>query len=109
MDSVVEEPYKIPYLAALFTLLLQTEPEEETDGSLQDSVQAVFDEFCKSFQASLDTLAWRDIRLTVRYWLECYIISTSYRYLTSRYTSSPTSHFQKPSLFPPSWICCKVS
>ncbi|KAF9510764.1 hypothetical protein BS47DRAFT_1331566 [Hydnum rufescens UP504] len=65
--GVTEEPYKIPYFSALFTLLLQPEPDEDVDNTIQELVQSVFNELCKSFQTSLDKLAWRDLRLTIHF------------------------------------------
>ena len=36
-----------------------------SDDLAPDPVQAVFDDLCRSFQTTLDRLAWRDIRLYV--------------------------------------------
>ena len=41
------------------------------DDLTPDPVQTVFDDLCKSFQTTLDRLAWRDIRLYVSIWIGC--------------------------------------
>ncbi len=61
---MIEQPYKTPYLASLFTLL-SSGSAVVPDDLTPDPVQTVFDDLCKSFQTTLDRLAWRDIRLYV--------------------------------------------
>lgn len=68
--SITQQPFKIPYTAALFSLIAQH--PESSDDALENSAatspaKPLFQELCKGFQTSLDRLAWRDLRLTVRY------------------------------------------
>lgn len=67
--SVTEEPFKIPYYAALLRLLHDAPTGVEdalpTDGSPTLGKQ-VLEDFWKGFQAFLDKLAWREIRFCVR-------------------------------------------
>ena len=70
--SVTEQPYKIPFYAALLRLLYDPAPSEtETaqasgSSSVPSLGKLVLEDFWKGFQGYLDKLAWRDIRLCVR-------------------------------------------
>ncbi|KAI5122169.1 hypothetical protein M0805_007067 [Coniferiporia weirii] len=61
--GVTEEPYKIPYYAALLRTLDES-PETNADILLG---KQVLDDFWKGFQAFLDKLAWREVRLCVHF------------------------------------------
>ncbi|KAI9572404.1 MIF4G like-domain-containing protein [Boletus coccyginus] len=71
--AVTEQPYKIPYYAALLRLLHDPAPSEtETvQASASSSVPSlgklVLEDFWKGFQGYLDKLAWRDIRLCIHF------------------------------------------
>lgn len=83
--SITEQPYKIPYTAALFSLLSllpapipsktmegdEANPAAEGSSSVPASTsspaQPLFQELCRAFQLALDRLAWRDLRLTVSF------------------------------------------
>lgn len=73
---MTEQPYKIPYYAALLRLLYdpETQPEGFTQGSSLG--KQILEDFWKGFQAYLDKLAWREARLcvssTVRYYPDLY-------------------------------------
>jgi nuclear cap-binding protein subunit 1 len=62
-DSVTEQPYKIPYYAALLRLLHDRNelslPDEQPIGRL------ILDEFWRGFQSYLDKVAWRETRFCV--------------------------------------------
>lgn len=61
MCSVTEQPFKIPFYAALLCHLY--EPVEGMEGA---SIGAqVLEDFTKGFRAFLDKLAWREVRLCV--------------------------------------------
>jgi nuclear cap-binding protein subunit 1 len=61
---VTEQPYKIPYYAALLRLLHDPAPKaEETEGP--SFGKQILEDFWKGFQAFLDKLAWREARLCV--------------------------------------------
>ncbi|KAL5508487.1 CBC1 [Sanghuangporus vaninii] len=61
--GVTEEPYKIPYYAALLRGL-DDGAEGNTDTMLG---KQVLDDFWKGFQGYLDKLAWREVRLCVHF------------------------------------------
>ncbi|CAL1699455.1 unnamed protein product [Somion occarium] len=64
--AVTEQPFKIPYYAALLRELY--DPVEDVDESSTASPtlgRQILDDFWKGFQASLDKLAWRDMRLSI--------------------------------------------
>ncbi|GLB33280.1 putative MIF4G like protein [Lyophyllum shimeji] len=63
--AVTEQPYKIPYYAALIRLL--HEPSEAAQDSHGPSIgRLVLEDFWKGFQAYLDKLAWRETRLCIQ-------------------------------------------
>jgi nuclear cap-binding protein subunit 1 len=63
-SRVTEQPYKIPYYAALLRLLHDPEVNaEDTDGP--SFGKQILEDFWKGFQAFLDKLAWREARLCV--------------------------------------------
>lgn len=64
--SICEEPHKIPYYAALLAIVSSGTLQEEnpTSGAANLS-RPVLEDLFKAFQASLDALAWRDIRFFV--------------------------------------------
>lgn len=57
-----EQPFKIPFYAALLCHLY--EPLEGVEGPSLG--QQILDDFAKGFRAFLDKLAWREVRLCVR-------------------------------------------
>ncbi|KAN0097847.1 MIF4G like domain containing protein [Tylopilus felleus] len=71
--AVTEQPYKIPYYAALLRLLHDPAPSEletvQASGSsaLPSLGKLVLEDFWKGFQGYLDKLAWRDIRLCIHF------------------------------------------
>ncbi|KAK7051321.1 Nuclear cap-binding protein subunit 1 [Paramarasmius palmivorus] len=62
--SVTEQPFKIPYYAALLRLLHHKTPEADPGPSLG---QQILEEFWKGFQAYVDKLAWRETRFCVHF------------------------------------------
>ncbi|KAF9480787.1 cap binding protein 80-PB [Pholiota conissans] len=63
--GVTEQPYKIPFYAALLRLL-----HNPTELSLPDEMplgRLVLEDFWKGFQSYLDKLAWRDTRLCIHF------------------------------------------
>ncbi|TDL29146.1 hypothetical protein BD410DRAFT_735868 [Rickenella mellea] len=62
--GVTEEPYKIPYYAALLRSLHQPTEESASSGSI---AKQILDDFWKGFQSFLDKLAWREIRLCLHF------------------------------------------
>ncbi|KAF8883427.1 MIF4G like-domain-containing protein [Infundibulicybe gibba] len=62
--AVTEQPYKIPYYAALLGMLHNTEDSGSDDPSLG---RQVLEDFWKGFQAYLDKLAWRETRLCIQF------------------------------------------
>ncbi|KAH9843775.1 MIF4G like-domain-containing protein [Rhodofomes roseus] len=72
--GVTEQPFKIPYYAALLRLLHDPPAEAEenppTDGSPTLGKQ-VLEDFWKGFQTFLDKLAWREIRLCIQFFAHC--------------------------------------
>ncbi|TFY82925.1 hypothetical protein EWM64_g1090 [Hericium alpestre] len=70
--GVTEQPYKIPYYAALLRILYDPPPSlDEANGSgdaEQPSLgRQVLDDFWKGFQSYLDKLAWREARLCIHF------------------------------------------
>ncbi|GBE79109.1 MIF4G like-domain-containing protein [Sparassis latifolia] len=65
--SVTEQPFKIPYYAALLRDLYEASEESTTDASGSSLGQQVLEEFWRGFQAFLDGLAWREIRLCIHF------------------------------------------
>ncbi|KAF9268370.1 hypothetical protein L218DRAFT_977625 [Marasmius fiardii PR-910] len=61
--SVTEQPFKIPYYAALLRLLHDPNPAEEGE----TLGKQILDEFWKGFQAYVDKLAWRETRFCVHF------------------------------------------
>ncbi|KAG7096527.1 hypothetical protein E1B28_003956 [Marasmius oreades] len=64
--SVTEQPFKIPYYAALLRLL----HDNPADEGMEDGVslgKQILDEFWKGFQAYVDKLAWRETRFCVHF------------------------------------------
>lgn len=59
---VTEEPFKIPYYAALIRLLHE---RTEEPSSTPPIGRQLLEDFWKGFQAYLDKLAWRETRLCV--------------------------------------------
>ncbi len=80
---VTEQPYKIPYYAALLRLL-----HEQPDGEPSLGRQ-ILEDIWKGFQTYVDQLAWRETRFCVRH---CPCIPHLYAYRLLRYTSSLTLH-----------------
>jgi nuclear cap-binding protein subunit 1 len=63
-SRVTEQPYKIPYYAALLRLLHDPASKvEDTEGP--SFGKQILEDFWKGFQAFLDKLAWREARLCV--------------------------------------------
>lgn len=63
---MTEQPYKIPYYAALLRLLHDPTEGENAESSTSSSLgKQVLEDFWKGFQGYLDKLAWRDVRLCV--------------------------------------------
>lgn len=73
---VTEQPYKIPFYAALlYHLSIPVSDISHTDGGEENGPagftnpslgRLILDDFWKGFQAYLDKLAWRETRLCVR-------------------------------------------
>ena len=64
--SICEEPHKIPYYAALLAIVSSGTLQEETPTpGAANLTRPVLEDLFKAFQASLDALAWRDIRFFV--------------------------------------------
>ncbi|KLO09925.1 hypothetical protein SCHPADRAFT_999939 [Schizopora paradoxa] len=58
-----EQPYKIPHYVALLRSISQ-----DADGSTENSLgKQVLDDIWKGFQAFLDKLAWREVRLSIHF------------------------------------------
>ncbi|KAI0366193.1 cap binding protein 80-PB [Pilatotrama ljubarskyi] len=64
--GVTEQPYKIPYYAALLRLLHDRPTPDAAPGSPSIGRQ-VLEDFWKGFQAFLDKQAWRETRLCVHF------------------------------------------
>ncbi len=60
--SVTEQPFKIPYYAALLRLL---HDRPATEGASTSLGRQILEDFWKGFQAFLDKQAWRETRLCV--------------------------------------------
>ncbi|RDB17017.1 Nuclear cap-binding protein subunit 1 [Hypsizygus marmoreus] len=80
--GVTEQPYKIPYYAALLRLL-HDRPEGEVDSEGPSLGRQVLEDFWKGFQAYLDKLAWRETRLCIHF----------FAHLTVAHLISPESLF----------------
>ncbi|KAE9399085.1 hypothetical protein BT96DRAFT_957356 [Gymnopus androsaceus JB14] len=70
--SVTEQPYKIPFYAALLRLLHNNTPpattEEPSEASDEISLgKQILEEFWKGFQAYVDKLMWRETRICIRF------------------------------------------
>ena len=63
MRRVTEEPYKIPHFASLLRALDDSHDSTASTDALMSKL--VLDDFWKGFQAFLDKLAWREVRLCV--------------------------------------------
>jgi len=65
---ITEQPYKIPFYAALLYDLSIPTVKQVTGASEATPTlgRLVLDDFWKGFQAYLDKLAWRETRLCVR-------------------------------------------
>ncbi|KAG6919498.1 hypothetical protein DXG01_005087 [Tephrocybe rancida] len=61
--GVTEQPYKIPYYAALIRLL--HDGAEDTEGPLLGRL--VLEDFWKGFQTYVDKLEWRETRLCIQF------------------------------------------
>ncbi|KAF5372027.1 hypothetical protein D9615_008085 [Tricholomella constricta] len=64
--GVTEQPYKIPYYAALIRLL-HDRPGEAISSEGPPLGRLVLEDFWKGFQAYLDQLAWREARLCIHF------------------------------------------
>ncbi|RPD62077.1 hypothetical protein L227DRAFT_609933 [Lentinus tigrinus ALCF2SS1-6] len=62
--GVTEQPFKIPYYAALLRLL---HDRPAAEGANMSFGRQVLEDFWKGFQAFLDKQAWREIRLCVQF------------------------------------------
>lgn len=65
---VTEQPFKIPFYAALLRLLYDPDPDTPDQSSSTDASplgRQILEDYWKGFQAFLDKLAWREIRLCV--------------------------------------------
>lgn len=62
--SVTEQPFKIPYYAALLRLLYDRPVSEEVTTPLG---RQVLEDFWKAFREFIDKHAWRETRLCVRF------------------------------------------
>ncbi|OCH85443.1 cap binding protein 80-PB [Obba rivulosa] len=68
--GVTEQPFKIPYYAALLRLLHDPseEPTEEEPAPGSPSLgKQILEDYWKGFQAFLDKLAWRELRLCIHF------------------------------------------
>lgn len=80
--AVTEQPFKIPYYAAL-TRLLHDRPVPGEESSATSLGRQILEDFWKGFQAYLDKLSWRDTRLCVHF----------FAHLTAAKVVSPQSMF----------------
>ncbi|KAH9921501.1 cap binding protein 80-PB [Epithele typhae] len=62
--GVTEQPFKIPYYAALLRLLFD---QPAVESSATSFGKQVFEDFWKGFQTFLDKQAWRETRLCVQF------------------------------------------
>ncbi|KAG8683805.1 hypothetical protein FRC08_014055, partial [Ceratobasidium sp. 394] len=61
--GICEEPHKIPYYATLLAIVSSGNMQDDTPTSgAANLTRPVLEDLFKAFQASLDALAWRDIR-----------------------------------------------
>ncbi|KAK7684571.1 hypothetical protein QCA50_012518 [Cerrena zonata] len=66
--AVTEQPFKIPYYAALLRELYDPPADaEESTSSSPTLGRQILEDFWKGFQASLDKLVWREMRLSVSF------------------------------------------
>ncbi|KAF8479412.1 hypothetical protein F5888DRAFT_1895957 [Russula emetica] len=70
--AVTEQPYKIPFYAALLYYLSIPTSNEEAGASEENTTKPplgrlILDDFWKGFQAYLDKLAWRETRLCIHF------------------------------------------
>lgn len=68
--AVTEQPYKIPYYAALLRLLHEPSPPSGDTSATPPSPslgKQVLEDFWKGFQGYLDKLSWRDVRLCIHF------------------------------------------
>jgi nuclear cap-binding protein subunit 1 len=61
--SVTEQPYKIPYYAALLRSLYNPPEMAESDSPVLG--RQILEDFWKGFQGYLDKVAWRETRQCV--------------------------------------------
>ncbi|KAG5721518.1 Nuclear cap-binding protein subunit 1 [Termitomyces sp. T112] len=65
--GVTEQPYKVPYYAALIRLLHEP-PADVVDAESKPSLgRLVLEDFWKGFQTYLDKLEWRETRLCIQF------------------------------------------
>ncbi|KAF7969405.1 hypothetical protein HWV62_27397 [Athelia sp. TMB] len=65
--AVTEQPFKIPYYAALLRLLHDPNPDPTSIEEGPSLGKQILEDFWKGFQAFLDKLAWREARLCVHF------------------------------------------
>ncbi|KAJ4471983.1 MIF4G like-domain-containing protein [Lentinula aciculospora] len=67
--GVTEQPYKIPFYAALLRLLHNNPSEDGASIGVDGSSlgKQILEEFWKGFQAYVDKLMWRETRLCIRF------------------------------------------
>jgi nuclear cap-binding protein subunit 1 len=63
--GVTEQPYKIPYYAALLRLLYEQDEHSASEGPSLG--KQILEDYWKGFQAFLDKLAWRETRLCIQF------------------------------------------
>ncbi|KAJ3533816.1 hypothetical protein NM688_g7231 [Phlebia brevispora] len=63
--AVTEQPFKIPYYAALLRLLHDAPVPGSEDAAGPSFGKQILEDFWKGFQAYLDRLAWRETRLCI--------------------------------------------
>jgi hypothetical protein len=86
---VTEQPYKIPFYAALIRRLYRH--VGEADDTKPTLGQQILDDFWKGFQAYLDKLAWRETRYCVRSCNISQLSSDPFRSLTDSFLCPPNS------------------
>lgn len=64
--SVTEEPFKIPYYAALLRLLHDKGEEDVAEGDGPTLGRQILEDFWKGVQAYMDKQAWKETRSCVR-------------------------------------------
>ncbi|KZT12669.1 uncharacterized protein LAESUDRAFT_733291 [Laetiporus sulphureus 93-53] len=85
--GVTEQPFKIPYYAALLRLLHDPSPSDGEEISSEPGLvlgKQILEDYWKGFQAFLDQLAWREIRLCIHF----------FAHLTVAKLISPQSMFE---------------